>query len=389
MTSISLQLVHEKIRGFPRALHDAGMLIDPQRSIDFLAAMNAMGIHSLKQLARVGRIVLTGDRDDHAVYDRVFNEWFLDSPGFVADPAGNMEESIIREKPNHQQSNVLDMLSGEANGKVASIDEVIGKKAFDPAVLSEQELLTHIKDISKRLPRRLDRKWKASRSGTRIDVAETCALACHTFGETFRLARLVRPRKLRKILLLIDISGSMQSASRSSLKMAHTIVKARPHVEVFCLGTRLTRVTESFAHPHDDIALQSLSLCVFDFDGGTRLGQGLTEFLCASKHAALVRGALTIIISDGLERGDFAPMFKAVERLARLSHRLVWMSPLANDPRYVPATRAFSACLPSVDLIECAGSLSVLTAALARITGIDSKPRRQAGRLFAAQRQTA
>jgi uncharacterized protein len=387
--STPVRLAEEKILGFPRALHEAGLLIDPSCVIDFLIAINAMPIHSLAQLSRVGRIVLTGSRDDLAVYDRVFDEWFLSAPGFVADPDGDEEESIVREKPKHEQSYILDMLSGEANGKLASLDEVTGRKAMEPMSLSEAVHIASIQKAATRLPQRLDRKWKTARKGTRIDVAKTCSLARHTYGETLRLARLARPKRPRKILLLIDISGSMQTVSRSSLKMAHAIVQQRSLVEVFCLGTRLTRVTNSLRHPHVDIALQSLSQSVFDFDGGTRLGHGLTEFLAAAKHAALVRGAVTIVISDGLERGDFAAMVTAVERLSRLCHRLVWLTPLATDPSYMPATRALSACLPHVDRLDCAGQLGTLAKVLARLFNIDNEPRGKASRLFSAERRAA
>jgi uncharacterized protein len=385
----SEQLAEEKILGFSRALYNAGLLVDPSRSIEFLAAMNAMSIRSLTQLARIGRIVLTGNRDNHAIYDRVFNEWFLDKSGFVADPDNGLEERIVLEKPKHEQRNILDMLAGDASGKIASVNEMIGRKAFEPIEASEVDQLGRIQKAAQRLPQRLNRKWKASRSGTRIDVARTCTMARRTFGETLRLAWLARSKKHRKMLLLIDISGSMQTASGSNLKMAHAIVRVRPNVEVFCLGTTLTRVTESLTHPHVDVALQSLGQRVFDFDGGTLLGRGLSEFLAVSKHAALVRGALTIVISDGLERGDFAPMVKAVERLTRLSHRLVWWTPLANDPLYVPATRALSACLPFLDVLDCAGSLNSLAQSLAHLSNADCRPRRQAARLFAAQRHAA
>jgi uncharacterized protein with von Willebrand factor type A (vWA) domain len=128
---------------------------------------------------------------------------------------------------------------------------------------------------------------------------------------------------------------------------------------------------------------------VFDFDGGTRLGMGLAEFLSVANYAALVRGAIVIVISDGLERGDFKPMVKSVERLSRLSHRLVWLTPLANDPKYIPATRALAACLPFLDYLGNAGSLAALAVSLSKLRDLELKPRGTAARNFKQQRASA
>ena len=128
---------------------------------------------------------------------------------------------------------------------------------------------------------------------------------------------------------------------------------------------------------------------VFDFDGGTRLGTGLAEFLSVANYAALVRGAIVIVISDGLERGDFKPMVKSVERLSRLSHRLIWLTPLAQDPKYIPATRALAACLPFLDYLGNAGSLAALASSLSKIRELELKPRGNALRLFQQQRGPA
>jgi uncharacterized protein len=142
-------------------------------------------------------------------------------------------------------------------------------------------------------------------------------------------------------------------------------------------------------HRDAETALASLGQRVFDFDGGTRLGTGFAEFLSVANYAALVRGAIVIVISDGLERGEIAPMVKSVERLSRLSHRLIWLTPLAQDPKYVPATRALAACLPFLDYLGNAGSLSGLAISLSRIRDLEQKPRGNALRLFQRQRAPA
>ena len=383
----SMQLAEEKLTGFPRALRDAGMLVDSARIVNYLEALTSLGIRSFAHLALVGRIVFVSSKEDRVVYDRVFNAWFGDTSGFVMDPDGDGEEVPLREKPNQKQAGLPDIVAGDTKGKQASTDEAIGSKTFETIDGSSVDQLRKIGKIALRLPTRTERKWKAARNGRRIDLAGTCAQARHSFGETLRLARLALPQKPRKVLLLIDVSGSMQTASQPGLKMAHAMVHARPDVEVFCLGTRLTRVTECLRQPDVESALNSLGRKVLDFDGGTRLGQGLSDFLSVNSHAALVRGALTIVISDGLERGDHGLMVKAVERLGRLSHRLVWLTPLASDPRYVPKTRALAACMPFIDMLGSAGSLDSLARSLADMTNVDRLPRGQATRLFERKRQ--
>ena len=181
----------------------------------------------------------------------------------------------------------------------------------------------------------------------------------------------------------------MTAHSEATLRFAHLLTRARPKVESFCFGTRLSRVTATLKHRLPDQALARLSDLVFDFDGGTRIGASLEEFLSVSRHAALVRGAVTLVFSDGLERGDAAPMIHAVGRLARLSHRLIWVSPLAADPRYRPLTRAMTGILPVLDAVADGGDLPALERLLKSLPAIMNAPRGEARRRFVEQRGAA
>ena len=373
--------------GFPRALRDAGLAVDPARTTSFLRACKAMPLHSLSVLSRLGRITLTGSPDEFPVYDQVFKSWFAGEEGFVADPEG--EGKSVREKPKSREGHAFEILFGDTSGKDASSDETIGSKSFVAANAADSAVLARIGRDAVHFPTRRSRKWKAASHGPRIDLADTCAKARHTLGETLRLSWMARPQKARRILILIDISGSMQAHSQYCLRAALAISQARPGIETFCIGTRLTRVTANLCRHDPELALKSLGQRVFDFDGGTRLGIGLAEFLSVANYAALVRGAVVIVISDGLERGDFTPMVKSVERLSRLSHRLIWLTPLANDPKYIPATRALAACLPFLDYLGNAGSLAALASSLSKIHELETKPRGTAARIFEQQRGLA
>ena len=385
---ISSEIQAEKLLlGFPRALREAGLAVDPARTTSFLRACKAMPLHSLRILSRLGRITLTGSPDEFPVYDRVFQSWFAGGEGFVADPEGEGES--VREKSISREGWAFDILPGDTSGRDASFDEAIGSKSFSEANAADTSVLARIGRDAVHFPTRQSRKWKAASHGPRIDLAETCAQARHTLGETLRLSWLARPEKARRILILIDISGSMQAHSQYCLRAALAISRARPGVETFCIGTRLTRVTENLCSRDPEVALNSLGQRVFDFDGGTRLGMGLAEFLSVANYAALVRGAIVIVISDGLERGDFMPMVKSVERLSRLSHRLIWLTPLAKDPKYIPATRALAACLPFLDYLGNAGSLAALAESFSKLRDLELKPRGTAARNFQRQRASA
>jgi uncharacterized protein with von Willebrand factor type A (vWA) domain len=373
--------------GFPRALRDAGLAVDPARTTSFLRACKTMPLQSLAVLSRLGRITLTGSPDEFPVYDRVFKSWFTGEEGFVTDPEGEGES--VHEKPKSREGLAFEILPGDTSGKGASSDEANGSKSFSAANAADSAILTRIVRDAVHFPTRRSRKWKAASHGPRIDLAETCARARHTLGETLRLSWMARPQKARRILILIDISGSMQAHSQYCLRAAFAISQARPGVETFCIGTRLTRVTENLNRRDPEVALSSLGQRVFDFDGGTRLGIGLAEFLSVANYAALVRGAIVIVISDGLERGDFKPMVKSVERLSRLSHRLIWFTPLANDPKYIPATRALAACLPFLDYLGNAGSLAALASSISKIRELELKPRGTAAHIFPQQRASA
>ena len=375
--------------GFPRALRDVGLAVDPARTASFLGACKAMPLQSLSVLSRLGRITLTGSPDEFPIYDQVFKSWFVDEEGFVADPEGEGEDESVREKSKSREGLAFEILPGDTSGKDASSDEAIGTKSFPAPNAADSGVLARIRRGAVDFPARRSRKWKAASHGPHINLAETCARARHTLGETLRLSWMARPQKARRILILIDISGSMQAHSHYCLRAAFALSQAHPSVETFCVGTRLTRVTQNLRHRDCEAGLSSLAKRAFDFDGGTRLGTGFAEFLSVSNYTALVRGAIVIVISDGLERGEFKPMVKSVERLSRLSHRLIWLTPLANDPKYIPTTRALAACLPFLDYLGNSGSLAALAVSLSKIRELELKPRGNAAQIFQQQRRPA
>ena len=176
-------------------------------------------------------------------------------------------------------------------------------------------------------------------------------------GEFMRLRHRRRRLRERRIVLLIDISGSMKERTQAHLAFAHAFVRAAEHVEVFTFGTRLTRVTRALRLRDRAQALAAASLVVADWDGGTRIGEALNAFLAIPRFSSLARGAALLVLSDGLERGDPAAMVEAVARFSRLAWRTVWLSPLATGSGFAPRTAGLSAARPYLDELGEGGSL--------------------------------
>ena len=171
-----------------------------------------------------------------------------------------------------------------------------------------------------------------------------------------RLGRLKRRERPRKMLMLIDVSGSMKARSEDNLRLAHTLVQATANVEVFTFGTRLTRVTRALRLKHREQALAAAAHLVRDWDGGTRIGDALQAFLAVPRFGGYARGAAVVILSDGLERGDLSALRDAMVKLSRRAWRLSWLTPLASGTGFVPQTEALIAIRQFVDDMVDGGS---------------------------------
>jgi uncharacterized protein len=373
---------------FPAALREAGLTIDPGRAEAFLRAVAVCRLRAIGDLVRLGRVTLVGSAEDFPLFDAVFESLFGEATfsGKVENPE---EDRAPRGMWPHGEQALLHGVEGEATGRAASDEDLRNRKTFSGMTEEDRAALA-------RLGRRLDdmpvvkrRNWKSSPRGTRIDLARTARAARRTFGETLQLTREARPATPRRLLFLVDVSGSMKTHSELTLRFAHLVTRKLPKVETFCFGTRLSRATKSLRHRRPEKALETLSDVVSGFDGGTMIGASLEAFLSVSRHAALVRGAVTVIFSDGLERGDPAPMIHALGRLARLSHRLVWATPLAADPRYRPATRGMAGVLPFLDALCDGSSLAALERMIAGLDNVERMGRGRAGQRFQNERLSA
>jgi hypothetical protein len=188
----------------------------------------------------------------------------------------------------------------------------------------------------------------SSRRG-RPDLRRTVRASLRAGGEPVRPSRRQPATRPRRVVLLVDVSGSMEPYARALLRFAHSAVAGRRRVEAFTLGTRLTRVTRELSSRDPDAALRAATGAVADWAGGTRLGDGLAEFASTWGVRGMARGAVVVVLSDGWERGDTDALSDALARLQRVAHKVVWVNPLKASPGYAPLAAGMAAALPHVD----------------------------------------
>jgi hypothetical protein len=194
-----------------------------------------------------------------------------------------------------------------------------------------------------------------------LDVRAMIRRSMRAHGEPGELMLRQRRTKPRRLILVLDVSGSMADYSRHLLQFAHTARHAAARVEVFCFGTRLTRITRALSHRRPDTALAAAGELVADWEGGTRIGDSLRTFVQRWGRAGLCRGGVVIICSDGLDRGDPEVLAKALERLSRLCYRIVWVNPhKGSDASFRPSTLGMMAAAPYIDLLLSGHDLASL-----------------------------
>ena len=199
------------------------------------------------------------------------------------------------------------------------------------------------------LPRRRGLRRTRAHRGEIIDFHRLLRATVRQGGDTPVLPWRRRKPRQRRLLLLIDVSGSMKEHTETALRFAHVLCHAAEQMECFTLGTRLTRVSGALRLRNPEAALAKASALVPDWDGGTRIGDALVAFLSVPRFAGCARGAVAVVLSDGLERGGPDTMARAVARLSRLAWRVSWLTPLAADPAFRPDTTALAAITPYLD----------------------------------------
>lgn len=345
---------------FARLVRAAGLDLGTGQVAAFVEAVAALAPADLADVYWAGRATLVGRHADAATYDRVFRAFYLaDTPTTPVEDATDERPATRLDRDTEAGSRRGD--DADVAGGVAADVELLRHRRFDQ--VSPEELAamrTLMARIPLAVPPRRSRRSAPLRRGPRPDLRRTVRGAIQTDGELVRRAWRHRRHRPRPLVLLLDISGSMAGYSRALLQFAFTARASGGALEVFCFGTRLTRVTDDLADRNVDAALRAAAARVVDWDGGTCIGASFDALNRRWGRRGLLRGAVIVVCSDGLERGDPAVLRDAIARLRRYAHRVVWVNPLKGDDRYRPVQRGMRAAMPSVDRLVAGHDLASL-----------------------------
>jgi len=384
MTERALAEPLEPLVAFARELRGRGLPVGTGRILTFVRSVAALGLTDRLSLYWAGRVSMIGRKEDLAAYDLAFEDWYrslrstedlkieLDLPSLArqgVDWGDQPEDLEVRTGRTAAEWHGLteEDEAPEAGDEtairiVASAVEVLRSKSF--ADLSEderEEVGRLIRQLAIALPEQRMRRTRPSAKGARFDVRRTLRRSLRTRGEPFERSWRDRRVRGRPLVLILDVSGSMSPYARALVQFGYAAMAAGRRVEVFCFGTRLTRVTRTLRTRDPDRALHEIGRTVADWEGGTRIGESLKALLDAWGQRTALRGAVVVLCSDGLERGDPELLRAQMARLGRLAHKVVWVNPLKGSPRYEPLARGMAAALPSVDVFLSGHNLESLS----------------------------
>ncbi|MEM7257336.1 MAG: VWA domain-containing protein [Pseudomonadota bacterium] len=353
-----------------------GFAVSPDQTMGFVEAVGVLGPRHISDIrhAAIALFAITPERLFE--FDAIFQEIFYGT--VVSAEAKSSDDSVdAHEDTGQMQSQDIQDDSPPAGTEAVTTEQLHSRQFArrDP----DRVLVDFEREAKKRLPQRLSYRWQATHRGKKLDFRRSLKLAARYDGEVVDLSWLKRTKRQRKVLLLIDVSGSMKDRSHDSLRFAHSLVRVAHQCEVFTLGTRLTRVTSVLAVNEIDRALGRVGELVADFDGGTRIGAALQAYLSIPKYAGFARGAAVVVLSDALERGDPAELSDAAMKLSRLSWRFIWLTPLAVDSEYQPETAALQQILPFIDQLGSSHSITAISEYVLQLTKSSRGNYQQAG----------
>jgi hypothetical protein len=350
---------------FVALLRANSFAVAPEQTMAFLTAIELLGPRSIEDIRQAALATLAPPAERRATFDRLFDLHFRGSEAIERVDDGEDDETVRLQEDGRGDEEPP--LSDEANesGLAAARTEALVERHF--AQLSTTDALRRLsREAPRRLPRRRGHRRMRARRGPFADLRRTLRDSVLSDGEILRLGHLKRRQRPRKMMLLIDVSGSMKARTEENMKLAHALVQAAPNVEVFTFGTRLTRVTRPLRLKRREQALNAAAFIVSDWDGGTRIGDALQAFLAVPRFGGYARGAAVVIVSDGLERGEPDALRDAVAKLSRRAWRLSWLTPLASGPGFRPQTEALVAIERFVDdLVDGGSSASIVAHILA------------------------
>jgi uncharacterized protein with von Willebrand factor type A (vWA) domain len=364
------------LAGFGGELRAAGLRVGTGQVLSFCQGLAHLDPTDLRDIYWSGRACLVSRHDDLAAYDNAFAHYFL---GHAPPRQVAASEGVPPADTNHPRSDALAPATGserrpdaESVGQAASEIELLRDKDFadcDPDELAAIGRLMAGLVIA--TPKRKTRRTERASKGVRPDLRRALRTHVRHGGADLRIPRRRARLRARPLVLLLDVSGSMSSYSRALLQFAYAVTRGPSRVEVFCFGTRLTRVSGALARRDPDEALRRAAEAVVDWRGGTRIGESMREYLRTWAWRGGYRGGAVVVCSDGLERGNPDVLAAAMARVSRLAYRVIWVNPLKTSAAYEPATQGMRAALPHVDLLVSGHNLASLAGLGAVLEALD------------------
>jgi uncharacterized protein with von Willebrand factor type A (vWA) domain len=372
------QVLLANVVRFGRLLRRAGLDVDSGQTATFARALTLLGFDRRGDVRAAGRAIFVRRREDVRLYEAAFDLFWRRQTGStgVSDQLPRIRQDERRERPAdladpERDSAGDDELLAAVRRGAASVTEEL--RTTDFAALSADEArdaAAMLEALRPRLPMRRARRNRTGRSGHRPAGRAMLRRAMSTGGEALRWRWLRRTERPRPIVLVCDISGSMERYSRFMLRFAHALQRSGAPLEVFVFGTRLTRITRQLRVRSPDAALRRVAEKVVDWSGGTRIGESLHELNRRWVRRTIRSGAVVLLVSDGWERGDPALLAREMATLRRSCHRLLWIDPLAARPGFEPTTVGLQAALPFVDELVPAASVASLEELAGRLVAM-------------------
>jgi uncharacterized protein with von Willebrand factor type A (vWA) domain len=371
--------------------------------MDFVRAIEHIDISRREEFREAARACLVTHKDDLPVFDRLFDLYWRAKPEYTdgllqqPDPDDLIElapeegeeaeetEGSSIEGARGRRLEAIEAIEEAEEGEGSETESLADAFSYSPAeILREKDFADFTEDelaqirrfmqqLTWQIGRRRSRRKVASPKGRFIDPRRTMRRSLQSGGVPLTLARRQTKTKPRQLVVICDVSGSMDRYSRILLQFIYAVENGMAKVEAFVFGTRLTRVTRLLKHQDIDEAMRRVAREVQDWSGGTRIGQSLQSFNQEWARRVLRNGAVVLIISDGWDRGDPQLLAQEMARLQRSCYRLIWLNPLLGSPRYEPLTRGMQAALPYIDDFMPIHNFASLEALAKHLSQIDDK----------------
>ena len=381
--SLALSPAHKMAVAFARILRGAGVDVPLDSVIVFVSALNQIGLENRDDVYWAAYSTLIRRHEDTQIFDRAFAVFWDQLIAVDTTSYEQQTESVtllIDSEEENSDDLSTETLKEDENTIALRFSSIETLREKDFAAYTDTELREAEKFMSSLKlagpPKRSLRLQKTNRKGTRHDIRRTMRAVLQNDGEPIERYWREPSTKLRRLVVLLDISGSMEPYARALLRFMHAAVVGRQRVEAFTLGTRLTRITRELTSRDPDRALAQTSAQVADWSGGTRLGECLQNFNNNWGVGSLARGSIFVILSDGWDRGEPKVLAEQMLRLQRVAYRVIWVNPLKVSPGYAPLARGMAAAMPYIDEFVEGHSLEALRE-LTEVISKESNERRK------------